>query len=324
MTSTVSYLLTARGVTLNIAGRPYAVDKTSSVYAKVIDAIKQKADGAAVLKLLTVAATVVGVPQKVTIQGNQVFYGNQRVDGFVEKRLLDMQREGFDVTPLVAFVQNLMQNPSRTAVKELYQFMEAGEMPITPDGHFIAYKAVRHDYKDIHSGTIDNSVGRVVEMPRKEVDDNRDNHCSSGLHFCSFSYLSQFAQNDGHVMLVKINPKDVVSIPSDYSYAKGRCSRYEVIDECEDYLSSRNDVLSQSKVYGAPANAIDTSGSLSAPAQEEARYEIWLNGEEEGESNDLTQAKSTAVQLFQQLDDEGNEIKVIDRVTGKVLMSLSN
>lgn len=49
MTSTVSYLLTARGVTLNIAGCPYAVDKTSSVYAKVIDAIKQKADGAAVL-----------------------------------------------------------------------------------------------------------------------------------------------------------------------------------------------------------------------------------------------------------------------------------
>ena len=58
MTSTVSYLLTARGVTLNIAGRPYAVDKTSSVYAKVIEAIKQKADGAAVLKLLTVAAAV--------------------------------------------------------------------------------------------------------------------------------------------------------------------------------------------------------------------------------------------------------------------------
>jgi len=32
-------------------------------------------------------------------------------------------------------------------------------------------------------------------------------------------------------MIVKINPRDVVSIPTDYQDSKGRCCRYEVIDE---------------------------------------------------------------------------------------------
>ena len=32
-------------------------------------------------------------------------------------------------------------------------------------------------------------------------------------------------------MIVKVNPKDVTSIPSDYNFAKGRCCRYEVVEE---------------------------------------------------------------------------------------------
>ena len=32
-------------------------------------------------------------------------------------------------------------------------------------------------------------------------------------------------------MILKINPRDVVSIPTDYNDSKGRCCRYEVIGE---------------------------------------------------------------------------------------------
>jgi hypothetical protein len=32
-------------------------------------------------------------------------------------------------------------------------------------------------------------------------------------------------------MILKINPRDVVSIPVDYNDSKGRCCRYEVIGE---------------------------------------------------------------------------------------------
>jgi hypothetical protein len=140
-----------------------------------------------------------------------------------------MLEDGFDVAPLVEFMHNLMKNPSKRAVDELYGFLEKNSLPITPDGCFLAYKRVRGDYKDCYTGTMDNSVGKVVEMERNMVDDNRDNTCSTGLHFCSHSYLASFGGE--RTVIVKVNPADVVSIPSDYNNAKGRACSYEVIGE---------------------------------------------------------------------------------------------
>ena len=132
-----------------------------------------------------------------------------------------------------------MQNPSKRAVDELFDFMDAGEMPITEDGHFLAYKNVRSTYMDIHSGTFRNQIGDVCEMPRNRVCDNKDQTCSAGLHFCSINYLPNFADSDGgKTMIVKINPKDLVSVPTDYANTKGRCCRYEVVAEYkEDWRS---------------------------------------------------------------------------------------
>jgi hypothetical protein len=110
--------------------------------------------------------------------------------------------------------------------------LEKNSLPITPDGCFLAYKKVRNDYLDIHSGTMNNSVGQVVSMERNEVDDDKDRTCSAGLHFCSQDYLPHFGNGyDNRVVILKINPRDVVSIPSDYNNAKGRACRYEVVGE---------------------------------------------------------------------------------------------
>ena len=143
--------------------------------------------------------------------------------------MITMLQEGFPIEPMVNFMENLYANPSKRSVDELYNFLEKSQLPITPDGHFLAYKKVRDNYFDCHSGTMDNSVGKIVEMARNEVDDDKDRTCSAGLHFCSLDYLNHFG--GARIMIVKINPKDVVSIPSDYNDTKGRACRYEVIGE---------------------------------------------------------------------------------------------
>jgi hypothetical protein len=118
-------------------------------------------------------------------------------------------------------------------------------MGITDDGHILAYKKVSADYKDIYSGTFDNSVGQIVEMRRNLVNEDRTKTCSSGLHFCSMSYLSSYGTGPGsRVVIVKVNPRDVVSVPMDYNFAKARCCRYEVVDEytgddLEDLLGTK-------------------------------------------------------------------------------------
>jgi hypothetical protein len=166
-----------------------------------------------------------------------------------------MVDEGVSVQPLVNFMGNLMENPSKVAVDELYLFLESCKSPITEDGYFIAYKIVRNDYMDVYSGKFNNARGVTVSMERNEVDDNRNNTCSQGLHFCSRGYLNSYSSHDRETdrcMLVKINPADVVSIPSDYNNAKGRTWRYEVVGEVTDNewrkSLSENDYTSKSVV----------------------------------------------------------------------------
>jgi hypothetical protein len=165
----------------------------------------------------------------VSIQGETLFWKGKELHTTLAVKMIDMLKEGFPIEPMVHFMDNLYQNPSKRAVDELYGFLEKGNLPITPDGHFLAYKKVRDNYFDVHSGTMDNSVGQVVEMERFNVDDNKDNTCSTGLHFCSKDYLTSFGGE--RTVIVKINPRDVVSIPSDYNATKGRACRYEVIGE---------------------------------------------------------------------------------------------
>jgi hypothetical protein len=164
-------------------------------------------------------------------------------------------REGLPHEPLLNFFKNLMDNPSKRAVDELYDFLEAGELPITEDGHFLAFKNVRSNYRDIHSGNFDNSVGKVCEMPRNGVDEDKERTCSYGLHFCSIKYLPHFSDGEnGKTMIVKINPRDVVAIPADYNNTKGRTCRYEVVAEYKDDWRSklnRNESGWDSELYSS-------------------------------------------------------------------------
>lgn len=172
----------------------------------------------------------------VTVEDDTVYYKSRAVHGTLTRRIVDMVRDGFDIKPMVLFLENLMQNPAYKVVNDLrlYDFLEFGNMPITEDGCFLAYRRISMDYKDLHSGTIDNSIGAVVEMERNQVDEDENRTCSAGLHFCSRSYLSEYGTGgSARTVLVKINPRDVVAIPRDYNNTKGRCCRFEVYKELE-------------------------------------------------------------------------------------------
>lgn len=220
-------------VTVMLNGQTMTIDGSNPNYAAIREALKAK-DHVLVETLINTKKAVENFAAgKVVVRGDQVFYGDLEVKGSVVQRILQMVREGFDAQPMLAFLANLMANPSKRAVDELYGFLEATGLPITEDGCFLAYKKVDRDYKDFYTHTMDNSIGRVVEMPRNQVDDEKDRTCSYGLHFCSLSYLPMYHGGNGRVLIVKINPADVVSIPSDYNNAKGRTCRYEVIGEYE-------------------------------------------------------------------------------------------
>lgn len=186
----------------------------------------------------------------VAIANGVIYWKGKELHNALTRQIMDMMDNDHPVDPLLNFLRNLMQNPAHHAVEELYNWMNSAKMvSITPDGHFLAYKKVRENYTDIHSGKYDNNIGAKPEMPRNEVDDDRNRTCSKGLHFCSYDYLRSFGSSSSgrdRVVVVKINPRDVVTIPSDYNDQKGRCCLYEVVGEIENWQD--NDYLSKKSV----------------------------------------------------------------------------
>ena len=225
------YIVQGSQVTVVIGSKPHVVSKSHPMYQRVVEAIKAN-DWETVDSIIDPKKVVLEYGNgNIAIEGDKLFWKGEELHSSLGRRMIQMLQDGFDIKPMVAFMENLMLNPSKRAVTELYGFLEKNNLPITPDGSFLAYKKIRQDYLDVHSGTMDNSVGNVVEMERNRVDDDQNRTCSTGLHFCSRDYLNHFS--GARIVIVKINPRDVVSIPNDYNDSKGRACRYEVVDEID-------------------------------------------------------------------------------------------
>lgn len=317
-TSTLKFVRTPSSLTILLGSKPYNIASTDKVYAEVLDLVKANATEAEVLAVINRAAAAVQKAAQITpniaIQNGVVTFKGQSIDNSLTTRMLSMLDEGFDLVPMAKFLENLMGNPSYRAVTELYSFLEKGNMPITPDGHFMAYKAVRADFKDIHSGTMDNSIGRVVEMARNGVDEDKNRTCSAGLHFCSFEYLPHFACAQGHVVLVKINPADVVAIPADYNDTKGRTCRYEVVGEYEGYYAEGGPYFT-SMVYDP---ATRSHGPSVESESDDGEFSVYADGDFLASFDSLDEAidyandNTDGYDELQVQDEDGDVVETID------------
>jgi hypothetical protein len=226
-----------------VDNRPIMVPKDHPNYAALRKAA-YAGDADTVRKLADIPVAIREYTQgQVTIQGNKVTYAGRELHTSFTDRILRMMAEGHEITPLVRFLDNLMQNPSYRAVRELFRFLARHGIPITSDdGCFLGYKRIRQDWTDQHTGLVDNHIGRVVEMPRNEVDDNWGIDCSDGFHVGSMSYVNTFGQG-GRIIIVKVNPRDVVTVPESETN-KLRTCRYEVVAEYQGFMG-------ESSVYDA-------------------------------------------------------------------------
>lgn len=171
----------------------------------------------------------------IEIKDDRLLYKGIELRTGLTTRIINAMTAGEEFKFFLPFLENLMENPSRKAVTRLFDFLVANDIEITEDGHFLAWKYVREDYKDVHTGTMDNSPGTEVRVNRWEVDENDNVTCSHGLHVCSKSYLQHMGSGK-RVVKVKVHPKDVVSIPVDYNDAKMRTCGYVVLEDVTDKM----------------------------------------------------------------------------------------
>jgi len=226
---------TSESLTLFLDNKSHSVRKTDAKYKDVVAAIESDDIGALRIALGVATAIRAYTRGSVEIVDGEVLFEGKSVHNAVTEKIMALLKAGKKYEYMLNFLTRVRANPSERAVEELYLFLEKAQIPITPDGQFLAYRKVDDNYLSFHANPDgsknSNKVGDVIEMPRDQVDDNRNNTCSRGLHFCSFSYLSSYQGGQGRVMIVRIDPADVISIPSDYSNSKGRCCKYVVVAE---------------------------------------------------------------------------------------------
>jgi hypothetical protein len=241
-----AYIVTSNAITVIWEGQPYTVNTDNPNYTGLKNALLN-AEYDSIGRFLDIKKQIEDFSHgSIKVVAEKVYYGNYELKGFVIDKLLEFLRSGAkDAQPILNFIEKLMFNPSKNSVDQLYTFLSYKSLPLTETGNIIGYKGVDANFyskrgnKDtiVITGTVNengcilNKIGETIEVTRNCVDDNKDNHCSHGLHVGSYDYAKDWAGNDGHLMMVEFNPSDAVSVPTDCNFQKLRVSKYKVIGE---------------------------------------------------------------------------------------------
>jgi hypothetical protein len=294
----VSYIMTEDSLTIAFieSGQTYTIGRTNPNWDAVVEKLNSE-DYDSLEDLLSPKTAVrqyVMHSMLVEVDDGGVKYAGKYIDSYLTQKVLSFMEKGLPVKPLLNFFEKVMKNPSRRSVQELYKFLEHGSMPILPNGNFMGYKAVKEDWTDYHTGKCSNTIGIVLEMPRNEVCDDPELGCSYGYHVGTIEYARGFGQNNGRVLLVEVDPADVVSVPHDCNHQKLRTSKYKVVKEFERVLKTDYDDEFDDNE--------DTYDFTSRDLIESEIEELWIELKDTENSNEASEILARIKELQSELD----------------------
>ena len=188
--------------------------------------------------------------ERVAIRNGTIFIDQDPFSDPMAAHIIDLYTEGKNFKPMVRFLEKAILNPNKHSREQMFKWLDRNHFVIADDGDILAYKGVNRMSTGgfqssnageawvngvLHTGCIPTSPGSIVEMPRSKVNHNPSIGCSTGLHAGDWSYAKEFAPV---VLLVKINPRDVVSVPTDSGERKMRVCRYLVLHEVTEPIKS--------------------------------------------------------------------------------------
>lgn len=276
--------------TVVVKNQPFHFDSSHDEYTALLDALKMNNESE-FLEIMTVGQQLADWAEDgFACKEGVITYEGEELAPVLQERLVRLMKNGFSCRPLMAFIKNLYENPSNNSVLQLYKFLEHRSLVITDDGFFIAYKSLatytgpdkdgsdgrpltEGDLVDRRTMSIRNNVGDTPTMPRRLVSDNPGSACSTGFHAGSFDFAQDFG-GDCPIVLVKINPKDVVSVPNDSSCKKVRVCDYEVVaqygkeEPIDKEVLDNDDILSYDAGDDSEDEAEDMCSDCHCPESE--------------------------------------------------------
>jgi len=228
------FTITHESATVINEGRPHTFLKGTIQYNSIRDAILAE-DWTGVVQSLTLGGSLAQWAKgrfSVSSTG-EVSYGGHPLPDSIQHRIREMAGKGESPEPMFNFYERLARNPSYRSVQQLFGFLKHAGIPLNVDGTFLAYKGVKDDFTDCHTGTVDNTPGVLNKMDRNLVSDDPKTPCHYGYHVGALAYASTF-HSGGHVVICEVDPEHVVCVPDDYSQQKMRVCEYKVIGHHAD------------------------------------------------------------------------------------------
>jgi len=222
----IPYTMTHESITVVVDGKPTTVYRGTTQYAGLQQALLTEAWDQVATHLSPTKSLADWLGDAFTLKDGSIYYQDYPVPPNLYARIHAMATMGESPEPLLRFYERLARNPSWRSREQLFGFMEHTGIPIEPDGTFLAYKGVREDLLDCHTGTLDNKPGTVRRMPRNQISDDPNKTCHVGLHVGARPYASGFGPVE---LILRVDPEHVVCIPSDHNAQKMRVCEYTVI-----------------------------------------------------------------------------------------------
>lgn len=235
-------------------GQPFKFDASHPSYSGLVECLHTN-DADEFVNLYNTASVIEDWSEgEFECRDGFLYFEGEQVASQPTKHTIELLKAGHDHEFMLNYLKNLYENVSERAVQESYPWSSHKGLPITKDGYQIAYRGVtvytgddivdkmgntitEGDFVDKYTGkSFRNNIGDKPRMKRRQVCDDHRLGCASGLHVGTYDYANEWAGKTGVVLLVKFNPKDIVSVPSDCEFQKMRVSEYEVISIAREQL----------------------------------------------------------------------------------------
>lgn len=235
-------------VTVVVDGNMTTVDETHPNYSRIVTALLADEDptpwlDASSEKLLQQVVNVLGEDSAIVTDEHgehHLYLGGTEVDGKLVDKFISFWADDQPFDGLLKFLERVNMNPLPVAEIGLYNWDSA--LTIDDDGYFIGFKSViptEGGFRPAYNGPgyvngiaaepgqyIVQNVGDVVTMDRDSIEPGPE--CGIGLHVGTWNYASTYNGGRGVVMEVRVDPADIINVPS-YHSGKLRCCRYEIV-----------------------------------------------------------------------------------------------
>lgn len=230
----ISIAITPSQVILVNDGKGITVDKKQEAYGKILSALKQKKSWSKekAWELATGSSLVAKVSATkksgLYILDGKAYFGDIKMNEAMTKKLVWLHENGYSFTAIENFYKRCQKNPRKESVDDLFRFLEQNNIPICKDGCFVGYKYVTKTetgFVDSYSKTMDIKIGNFITLHRSKCTSDPNSACGPGLHVGGWNYVG----GSPHVILTKVAPEDVVSVPFCSNSGKLRCCRYKAL-----------------------------------------------------------------------------------------------